>query len=50
MTNDTMTLSSFLTVINSTLMAIFSIITAVIAMFITNKTAGLLMLVFLPIM
>jgi ATP-binding cassette subfamily B protein len=49
-TNDTMTLSSFLTVINSTLMAIFSIITAVIAMFITNKTAGLLMLVFLPIM
>lgn len=49
-TNDTMTLSSFLTVINSTLMAIFSIITALIAMFITNKTAGLLMLVFLPIM
>ncbi|MBI1694090.1 ABC transporter ATP-binding protein [Lactobacillus crispatus] len=49
-TNDTMTLSSFLTVINSTLMAIFSIITALIAMFMTNKTAGLLMLVFLPIM
>ena len=35
-TNDTMTLSSF--------------ITALIAMFMTNKTAGLLMLVFLPIM
>lgn len=49
-TNDTMTLSSFLTVINSTLMAIFSIITALIAMFMTNKTAGLLMLVFLPVM
>ena len=49
-TYDTMTLSSFLTVINSTLMAIFSIITALIAMFMTNKTAGLLMLVFLPIM
>lgn len=49
-TNDTMTLSSFLTVINSTLMAIFSIIMALIAMFMTNKTAGLLMLVFLPIM
>lgn len=49
-TNDTMTLSSFLTVINSTLMAIFSIITALITMFMTNKTAGLLMLVFLPIM
>lgn len=49
-TNDTMTLSSFLTVINSTLMAIFSIITALIAMFMTNKTARLLMLVFLPIM
>ena len=49
-TNDTMTLSSFLTVINSTLMAIFSIITALIAMFMTNKTAGILMLVFLPIM
>ncbi|WEB33379.1 ABC transporter ATP-binding protein [Lactobacillus crispatus] len=49
-TNDTMTLSSFLTVINSTLMAIFSIITALIAMFMTNKTAGLLMLIFLPIM
>ena len=49
-TNDTMTLSSFLTVVNSTLMAIFSIITALVAMFMTNKTAGLLMLVFLPIM
>lgn len=49
-TNDTMTLSSFLTVVNSTLMAIFSIITALIAMFMTNKIAGLLMLVFLPIM
>lgn len=49
-TNDTMTLSSFLTVVNSTLMAIFSIITALIAMFMTNKIAVLLMLVFLPIM
>lgn len=49
-TNDTMTLSSFLTVVNSTLMAIFSIITALIAMFITNKMAGILMLAFLPIM
>lgn len=49
-TNDTMSLSSFLTVVNSTLMAIFSIITAFVAMFMTNRTAGFLMLVFLPIM
>ena len=45
-TNDTMTLSSFLTVVNSTLMAIFSIITALIAMFMTNKIAGLLICLF----
>lgn len=49
-TNDTMTLSNFLTVLNSTIMAIFSIITAMVAMFLTNKTAGWLMLIFLPIM
>lgn len=49
-TNDTMTLSNFLTVLNSTIMVIFSIITAFVAMFLTNKTAGWLMLIFLPIM
>lgn len=49
-TNDTMTLSNFLTVLNSTIMVIFSIITAFVAMFLTNKIAGWLMLIFLPIM
>ncbi|CCI81024.1 ABC transporter ATP-binding protein [Lactobacillus hominis] len=49
-TNDTMTLSNFLTVLNSTIMAIFSVITALVAMFATNTVAGWLMLIFLPIM
>ncbi len=49
-TNDTMTLSNFLTVLNSTIMAIFSVVTALVAMFATNTVAGWLMLIFLPIM
>lgn len=49
-TNDTMTLSNFLTVLNSTIMAIFSVITALVAMFATNTVAGWLMLIFLPVM
>ena len=49
-TNDTMTLSNFLTVLNSTIMAIFSVLSATVAMFVTNSTAGWLMLIFIPIM
>lgn len=49
-TNDTMTLSQFLTVLSSVVISFFSIVSALVAMFATNKTAGLLMLLFLPIM
>lgn len=49
-TNDTMTLSNFLTVLASVVISFFSIISALVAMFMTNITAGFLMLLFLPIM
>ncbi|WP_289761806.1 ABC transporter ATP-binding protein [Lactobacillus intestinalis] len=49
-TNDTMTLSNFLTVLASVVISFFSIISALVAMFMTNTTAGFLMLLFLPIM
>lgn len=48
-TNDTMTLSNFLTVLAGVIMAVFSLITAFIAMFTTNVTAAWLMLMFVPI-
>ncbi|MCH3904517.1 MAG: ABC transporter ATP-binding protein/permease [Lactobacillus sp.] len=48
-TNDTMTLSNFLTVLASVIMAIFSLVTAFIAMFTTNVTAAWLMVIFIPI-
>ncbi len=49
-TNDTMTLSQFLTVLSSVVISFFSIVSALVAMFATNRTAGWLMLIFLPIM
>lgn len=49
-TNDTMTLSNFLTVLASVVISFFSIISALVAMFMTDTTAGFLMLLFLPIM
>lgn len=48
-TNDTMTLSNFLTVLASVIMAVFSLVTAFIAMFTTNVTAAWLMVIFIPI-
>lgn len=49
-TNDTMTLSDFLTVLSSVVISFFSVVSALVAMFLTNKTAGFLMLAFLPIL
>lgn len=49
-TNDTMTLSQFLTVLSSVVISFFSIVSALVAMFMTSRTAGFLMLLFLPIM
>lgn len=49
-TNDTMTLSNFLTVLSSVVISFFSIVSALVAMFMTNKTAGWLMVAFLPIL
>ncbi len=49
-TNDTMTLSNFLTVLSSVVMSFFSIISAMVAMFSTNVMAGLIVLAFLPIL
>lgn len=49
-TNDTMTLSNFLTVLSSVVISFFSVVSALVAMFLTNKTAGFLMLLFLPIL
>ena len=49
-TNDTMTLSNFLTVLSSVVISFFSVVSALVAMFLTNKTAGFLMLAFLPIL
>lgn len=49
-TNDTMTLSNFLTVLSSVVFSFFSIISALVAMFTTNFLAGLIVLAFLPIL
>lgn len=49
-TNDTMTLSNFLTVLQSVIISFFSIVSALVAMFMSNRTAGFLMLIFLPIL
>lgn len=49
-TNDTMTLSNFLTVLSSVVISIFSIVSALIAMFTTSFLAGLIVLAFLPIL
>ncbi|KJY57931.1 Multidrug ABC superfamily ATP binding cassette transporter, ABC protein [Lactobacillus kimbladii] len=49
-TNDTMTLSNFLTVLSSVVISFFSIISAMVAMFSTNVMAGLIVLAFLPVL
>lgn len=49
-TNDTMTLSNFLTVLSSVVISFFSIISAMVAMFSTNVMAGLIVLAFLPLL
>ncbi|KRL90796.1 ABC transporter ATP-binding protein [Lactobacillus kalixensis] len=49
-TNDTMTLSNFLSVLSSVVISFFSIVSALVAMFMTNKTAGFLVLLFLPVL
>ena len=49
-TNDTMTLSNFLMVLASVIISFFSIISALVAMYSTNKMAGFLVTLFLPIL
>ncbi|RVU71613.1 MULTISPECIES: ABC transporter ATP-binding protein [Lactobacillus] len=49
-TNDTMTLSNFLTVLSTVVISVFSVGSALVTMFLTNQTAGWLMLAFLPIL
>lgn len=49
-TNDTMTLSQFLTVLSSVVISFFSIVSAMCAMFMTSSTAGWLMFLFLPVL
>lgn len=49
-TNDTMTLSNFLAVLSSVIISFFSIISATVAMFSTNVTAGFIVLAFLPLL
>lgn len=49
-TNDTMTLSSFLTVLSTVVIGAFSVVTALIAMFTTNVIAGWIVLAFIPVM
>ncbi|MCT7679954.1 MAG: ABC transporter ATP-binding protein/permease, partial [Lactobacillus crispatus] len=49
-TNDTMTLSNFLTVLSTFVIGAFSVITALVAMFTTNIVAGWLILLFIPIL
>ncbi|WP_302910973.1 ABC transporter ATP-binding protein [Lactobacillus acidophilus] len=49
-TNDTMTLSSFLTVLSTLVIGAFSVVTALIAMFTTNVIAGWIVLAFIPVM
>lgn len=49
-TNDTMTLSDFLGVLCQVVIGVFSLVTAFIAMYVTNKFAALIVLLFLPIL
>lgn len=49
-TNDTMTLSRFLSVWASAVIGIFSLVTSFVAMYCTNKPASLIVLAFLPIL
>ena len=49
-TNDTMTLSNFLSVLSGVVIGIFSIVTAFVAMFLTNHVAAWIVLAFLPIL
>lgn len=49
-TNDTMTLSDFLGVLCQVVIGVFSLITAFVAMYVTNKVAALIVLLFLPIL
>lgn len=49
-TNDTMTLSDFLGVLCQVGIGVFSLVTAFIAMYVTNKFAALIVLLFLPIL
>ncbi|URW71839.1 ABC transporter ATP-binding protein/permease [Lactobacillus kefiranofaciens subsp. kefirgranum] len=49
-TNDTMTLSNFLTVLSTIVIGAFSVVTALVAMFNTNVIAGWLILAFIPIL
>ena len=49
-TNDTMTLSNFLTVLSTVVIGLFSVITALVAMFTTNVVAGWLVLLFVPVL
>lgn len=49
-TNDTMTLSNFLTVLSSVVMSFFSLVSAMVAMFSTNFLAGVIVLAFLPLL
>ena len=49
-TNDTMTLSNFLTVLSTVVIGAFSVVTALVAMFTTNVIAGWIVLAFVPIL
>lgn len=49
-TNDTMTLSDFLGVLCQVVIGVFSLVTAFVAMYVTNKFAALIVLLFLPIL
>ncbi len=49
-TNDTMTLSDFLGVLCQVVIGVFSLVTAFVAMYVTNKVAALIVLLFLPIL
>lgn len=49
-TNDTMTLSNFLSVFSSVVIGVISMITAFVAMYATNKTASFIVLAFVPVL
>lgn len=49
-TNDTMTLSDFLFVLSSVLIGVISMVTALIAMYTTNKLASFIVLAFVPVL